>query len=228
MINLKSLIVTAAAFALSAALLFSGCTLAPDTAATDEPEVSAETGATEQASAAPEQETSAPTAAPTADASASQPLFGDFTAYDLDGNEIDSSVFTGHDVTMINVWATYCGPCLNEMPELGELAKEYADSGLQIIGIVVDAADGNGNAYDGAIDYAKSLVENTGANYLHILPSQTLTAKFLKDVYAVPTTVFVDENGVQLGEEYVGSKDKAGWKGVIDDMLKLSSNGAEG
>lgn len=227
----KDLAVTAAALALSAALLFSGCAAAPGAGKTAEPQLSAAPETTPET--VPEETVPqatddgfVPGGAPSQEAY--EAFLGDFRAYDLDGNEVDSSVFAEYEVTMINVWATYCGPCLNEMPELAALADEYADRGFRIIGIVIDAADGSGNAYDGAIDYAKSLAEETGADYLHLLPSETLTSAFLNGVYAVPTTVFVDENGIQLGEEYVGSKDKAGWAEVIEQMLALSSSEGQG
>ena len=43
-----------------------------------------------------------------------------FKGEDMEGNVVSSSVFSEAKLTMINVWATYCGPCLREMPELGE------------------------------------------------------------------------------------------------------------
>ncbi len=61
--------------------------------------------------------------------------FASFSAQDLDGNPVDTSVFEGSRMTLINVWGTFCGPGLNEMPDLTKLAEEYADQGLQVIGI---------------------------------------------------------------------------------------------
>ena len=60
-----------------------------------------------------------------------------FTAKDLDGNEVDQSVFANAKLTMMNIWATFCGPCINEMPELGELAAE-GGTDYQIIGVCAD------------------------------------------------------------------------------------------
>lgn len=48
-----------------------------------------------------------------------------FTGQDLAGNSVSESVFSESKLTMVNVWATYCNPCLSEMPGLGELAGEY-------------------------------------------------------------------------------------------------------
>ena len=52
------------------------------------------------------------------------PLPVTFAAKDMDGNEVTSGIFSESKLTMINVWATYCNPCLNEMPDLGELSEE--------------------------------------------------------------------------------------------------------
>ena len=42
-----------------------------------------------------------------------------FSTTDLEGNAVDQSMLADYDLTMVNVWATYCGPCISEMPDLG-------------------------------------------------------------------------------------------------------------
>ena len=140
--------------------------------------------------------------------------FAAFTAKDLDGNEVTESVFSQAKLTMINVWGTFCGPCLEEMPDLGELSKEYADAGLQIIGIVSDATESGTN-----VEEAKEIIAQTGADYLHILPSEDLIESWLKDLAFVPATVFVDQNGNIVGELVAGSRDKADWETIIDERM---------
>ena len=61
--------------------------------------------------------------------------FGEFEVTDLDGKKVDKSIFQEADVTMVNVWATFCNPCLEEMPYLAELSKEYDSKNVQIIGL---------------------------------------------------------------------------------------------
>ena len=72
-------------------------------------------------------------------------VFGTFSAKDLDGNEVTQEIFASNKLTMVNIWATFCGPCINEMPDLGELAAEYADKGVGIVGIPLDVTDEKGN-----------------------------------------------------------------------------------
>ena len=56
-------------------------------------------------------------------ADARRPLLGSFTAQDLEGNTVDQSILADHKLTMVNVWATFCTPCLSEMPELGSSSR---------------------------------------------------------------------------------------------------------
>jgi thiol-disulfide isomerase/thioredoxin len=147
-------------------------------------------------------------------------ILGAFKATDIDGNPVDQSVFKDHKLTMVNVWATFCGPCINEMPELGKLNHEYADKGVQVVGIVVDAAGSDGKLLPDMVETAKEIVKQTDADYLHLLPSEDLNSALLNSVTAVPTTVFVDEDGNQVGETIVGSHSGEEWAGIIDDLLK--------
>lgn len=142
-----------------------------------------------------------------------------FTAEDLEGNAVDDSIFDDYDVTMVNVWGTFCGPCIQEMPDLGELAKEYEEKGLQIIGIVSDATDYEGGYPEETVELAKEIVEETGADYLHLLPSQDLLDRVLFSIQAVPTTFFVDSDGNQLGGIITGAKSREDWTAVFDKKL---------
>lgn len=143
-----------------------------------------------------------------------------FTSEDLSGNAVDSSIFADYPVTMINVWATFCSPCIDEMPDLGALADEYAPKGLQIIGIVSDVGDGSGGYDQEMIDLALEIVEITGADYLHLMPSADLIERKLGEIQAVPTTFFVDENGAEIGEPLVGARSADEWRSVLDYMLE--------
>lgn len=146
-------------------------------------------------------------------------ILGAFEAVDMDGNAVDESIFSDFKLTMINVWATFCGPCIDEMPGLGELHRTYADKGVQVVGIVIDVTDSKGNVLPELRDTARDIIELTGADYRHILPSADLNSALLNGVAAVPTTIFVDEKGSQVGETFVGSMDSAEWAAIIDALL---------
>lgn len=157
----------------------------------------------------------------TEESSKSGDVFEVMSMSDLDGNEVDSSIFADYDLTMINIWATFCNPCLSEMPELAELSHEYAagDNKVQIIGICTDITDGKGQPVQEGIDYAKQIVESTGADYLHLVPDEDFMEFLMQEVQAVPTTYFVDSQGKVVGDVAVGARDKASWQKEIDARL---------
>jgi thiol-disulfide isomerase/thioredoxin len=146
-------------------------------------------------------------------------IFSSFTAEDLEGNVVDQSVFEDHTLTMVNIWATFCSPCLKEMPDLGELHQEYADQGFQVLGIVIDVLNQDGSVNSDQLETAQLAVEETGANYIHLLPSEDLIMAKLQYVTGVPETIFVDAQGNQVGESYMGSRSKEAWAEIIETLL---------
>ena len=150
-------------------------------------------------------------------------ILSQFSAVDLDGNEVTQEILQGYPLTMVNVWATFCGPCINEMPELGELAEEYREKGIQIIGMVSDSMSTDGSPDAEQMALAKEIAEETGANYTHIVPGEDLYG-LLYQISSVPTTFFVDETGKQVGTAYLGAKDKESWQEIMDEMLAETEN----
>lgn len=138
-----------------------------------------------------------------------------FEGHDIEGNVVSSDIFSSSKLTMVNVWATYCNPCLREMPGLGELAHEYDEGEFQIIGIISDVQENSGEEM---IDFAADLIERTGADYPHVLLNESLYYALLTDVSAVPTTFFIDENG-EILDIVVGSMDKSEWEKMIRKFL---------
>jgi rhodanese-related sulfurtransferase/predicted small lipoprotein YifL len=145
--------------------------------------------------------------------------FSSFIAADLDGLWVDETVFAGHDLTMINLWATFCGPCLSEMPDLKTLHEAYADQGFQVIGIVVDALNPDGSIPMSQVEQARGIVRQTGADYLHLLPTEQLVKAKVDQVMYVPETIFVNSKGEIVGESFIGSHSKEEWEGIIRDYL---------
>ena len=136
-----------------------------------------------------------------------------FKTTDLDGNAVDSKdLFAKNRITMINIWGTYCGPCIEEMPELEEISREYADKGIGVAGLVVDVTEGN----DSKLEEAKEIVKDTGVTYMNIKAwdgfSDQLSAP------GTPTTYFVDSEGKLIGDPIVGANVMK-YKQTLDDFL---------
>lgn len=138
-----------------------------------------------------------------------------FEAYDMEGNAVSQEIFAESKLTMVNVWATYCNPCLREMPALGELAQAYDAGDFKIIGIISDVPE---NADEEVIGIAEELIEQTGAAYTHLLINESIYNALLTDVAAVPTTFFFDENGILL-DTVVGAMEKSAWEEKINGLL---------
>jgi hypothetical protein len=100
------------------------------------------------------------------------------------------------------------------------LSSAYAGKGVQVVGIVSDVYQNSDGSFDqDQIDTAQEIVTQTGAEYTHLLASADLESSLLQQVSAVPTTVFVDKNGSQVGETYVGARSGDDWKQIIDGLL---------
>lgn len=166
----------------------------------------------------PQQDTSAEDAASTSEQPSAAGILSQFSAQDLEGNSFDQTMLQDHTLTMVNVWATFCTPCINEMPDLGTLAQEYQDQGVQIVGLVSDVLTMDGSLDQDQMELAREIVASTSADYTHLVPSEDLYF-LLGQISSVPTTFFVDENGAQAGGTYVGSKDKEQWQEIIDQLL---------
>ena len=100
------------------------------------------------------------------------------------------------------------------MPGLGEIHREYESKGFQIVGIITDLYS------EQAYYTAEEIILATNANYTHIALSEDLLPIVNNLSTVVPTTIFVDENGVQVGEVYIGSRDKSAWIKIIDSLLE--------
>ncbi len=85
---------------------------------------------------------------------------------------------------------------------------------------MIDAVNRKGLPDSKQMDAAKKIVKQTGADYIHIVPDSILLNGILQNVFAVPTTIFVDKNGNQVGETYTGSRSLADWQKIVYSLIK--------
>ena len=128
-----------------------------------------------------------------------------------EGEIADNSVFSGHRVTMINMWEPWCPPCKNEMPDLEKLYEKYEPEGFQIIGVY--------STEEGAKDVLGSL----GVTYPNLVMWDSLMEFSLG---YVPNTVFVDSEGNVLTKE-VSEKEIASFGEEARDVLAVSFVGGK-
>lgn len=140
-----------------------------------------------------------------------------FTAKNLNLEDVDDSIFKNKDLTVLNIWGTFCGPCINEMPELGAWAKEMPEN-VQIIGLVADIA---GETDSKQIDTAKTILEKTDANFQNIIPNADFMP-LLSTVVGVPTTYFINREGKIIGKPIVGAQVPK-YKAFVEEYLATLS-----
>ena len=112
------------------------------------------------------------------------------------GGLMDLSYYKGK-VLVINFFATWCPPCLKEIPEFIEIQKQYGGKGVQFIGICVD----------GTRAEVLGFVKTHAINYPVAMDNQDLASIF-GDIQGVPTTFVVDRN-LKIVDQWVGYKNKA-------------------
>lgn len=122
---------------------------------------------------------------------------GQFNVVTLEGERIDSSFIKENKLTMINVWTTWCGPCVNEMPELSVLAKEMLPDGVKILSVCVDGEE--------ELETAKEIIKDSGGGFTVVIPDDILEKNLMPYVDAYPTTIFVNSKGVLVGSKIVGA-----------------------
>lgn len=143
-----------------------------------------------------------------------------FSTQDIYGNEVTEDIFSEYDLTLVNVFATWCSPCVAEMPELAQLHKNMAEENVNVLAVVTDALNERGEADEKRIELAKQIAEMSGAEFTFMVPDDTYLNGILYQIQAVPTSFFVDSQGMIVGEPYVGARDLAGWTDVVTQVLE--------
>lgn len=124
----------------------------------------------------------------------------EFATKDLYGNDVTSAIFAEKDVTIVNFWGTYCGPCISEMPELGEWMRELPEN-VQLIGVVTDAMLGD----ETTAQKAAQILEKADAPFVSLLLDDALL-EYCSNLVGVPTTVLVGSDGRMIGEPILGAQ----------------------
>ena len=138
-----------------------------------------------------------------------------FETTDLDGVQVSvAELFAKNKLTLVNIWATWCGPCKNELPELAKLAKDLEAKGCQLIGICYDAAD------EETLAKARALLSAAGCDYLNLTPPKNL--EWILPFRAYPTTYYIDSKGKIAAEATIGARVDE-YERVVEEYLSTLS-----
>ena len=131
-------------------------------------------------------------------------VFKGFKGKDLDGNDVDDSLFAKNKVTVVNFWFSGCKPCVGELSKLNELNETLKEMGGEVVGINTDTLDNN----EAGIKEAKEILKAQGASYKNLtFDSDSTVGKYAGNIMAFPTTVLVDKAGNIVGEPFMGGID---------------------
>ena len=111
--------------------------------------------------------------------------FPEFSAKTVSGEDISSDVFKDSKLTVVNVWGSWCGPCVQEIPELQKLYESMKDKDVNVIGLAQDAGTD--------LDAVKEIIDKNKVTYQNIVP-EGATEDFVMNLMAFPTTFFVDSD----------------------------------
>ncbi len=136
-----------------------------------------------------------------------------FKLLDLNGNEVSLSDFKDKMI-ILDFWATWCPPCVKEIPHFIELYKEYKDQGLAMLGISVDRQ---------GIDIVKAFKQKYKINYPVLMADNQVVTAY-GNIRGIPTTFVIDPAG-KIRQVYVGYRDKAVFEADIKAILPGANTG---
>ena len=137
-----------------------------------------------------------------------------FDSVNLDGEQVTDEIYKDKKITVLNVWATYCNPCINEMPELAKWETEMGED-AQILYLCSDIFSTDSSN----IPLAEQIADKSGINRKNVIYNLPGTcADAVNTVTGVPTTFFIDQNGVVLEDFVVGASVEE-YKKILEQYL---------
>lgn len=118
-----------------------------------------------------------------------------FTTTDMEGNTVTQEIFADYDLTVVNIWTTWCVYCIQEMPALAQFHTMLPEN-INFITLCVDAST--------ETELAEKILHLAGANFQTLVANQEMIEQYLYNVTSIPTTLFLDSNGIPVRSPVVG------------------------
>lgn len=146
---------------------------------------------------------------------------GTFSTEDVFGNIYTQDMFADYDLTLVNVFATWCSPCVEEIPELEKLRQEYEQKGIKfgVVAVVLDVKTALGTD-EGALEKARTLYERSEAKFPFLIPDEGNMNGRLTGIESIPESFFVDQKGNIVSEPYVGARSQKAWAEIVNSEFE--------
>ncbi len=122
--------------------------------------------------------------------------FGSFTTTSIYGDEVTDAIFSEYDMTMVNIWATWCPPCIGEMAELEEVYQSLPEN----VNMITLCEDGGRET-----ELAQQILAENGCEFDALIVNDELLQGIMTSIQAFPTTIFVDSDGNVFGSKVEGA-----------------------
>lgn len=132
-----------------------------------------------------------------------------FSWYDSQGKKVSLSSLKGKTV-LINFWATWCGPCKEELPDIEAISKQYASKGLVVIGVSEDRGDS-------LVSDVSSFAQKHGLTYQIVIDNGNIANSY-GNINAIPTSFLVNKDG-KIVEKWVGLRGKSFFESTVRQHL---------
>lgn len=138
-----------------------------------------------------------------------------FTAGTLDGGSFGPEDLAEKDITVVNFWATFCGPCIAEMPDLAAFAEALPDN----VGLITVCLDGAGEP-----EAVQKLLDDAGYTGTTILTGDGDLGALAGMIVYIPTTVLADSDGNLVGDPIIGGQQdlSATYLAAVNSALKAA------
>ena len=123
-----------------------------------------------------------------------------FRSTSLDNKKVSQDIFSDYDITAVFVWATYCGPCKEQIDEYAAMYDELPDN-VNLVGLMLDVYDG----LDTNVQDANDIMSDAGASFTNIRASDDLY-EILANIQYTPSSFFVNREGHIVGGLLAGAK----------------------
>lgn len=134
-----------------------------------------------------------------------------FTAETLNGEKFSQDNLKNHKMTVVNVWSTTCGYCVDELPALQKLSTMLPYD-VQLITICIDGSEQR--------DTAKRIISEQGFTGTVLIDGKDLNKVLIPSIQGTPTTLFFDKDGKQVGRPKVGTYSSKDMDEVANEYLK--------